>query len=82
MGKVSLAVAREVLRPRAMTSPEMGVVQFGAQSFDEGDEIIGNIVQMRSHPEVNTGVAKFVQYKYLINKHLHSNSTAVHSDSL
>src|SRR5580700_4965452 len=76
-GEGQLALTSEVLRPHAVTSQEIRVVQFGAQGFDEGDEIGWYIVQNCSHPKVNTGMAKFVQYKYRAIKHLRANSMAV-----
>ena len=55
--KSQLALAGEILRPHSMASQEVFIAQFAAQSFNECDEIIGNVMKNRLHPQVNGGTA-------------------------
>ena len=43
--KSQLAVACEVFGSHAMTSQKIGITQLGAECFDEGDEMSGNVMQ-------------------------------------
>jgi hypothetical protein len=58
-----LPLAGKVLRPHSMASQEVLIAQLGAQSFDHGDEVMGNVMNSSLHPHVNGGTAEHVQAK-------------------
>jgi hypothetical protein len=59
--KSQLTFAGEILRPHSMASQEVWIAQLCAQSFDEGREIIGNVIKNSLHPQLNGGTAGKVQ---------------------
>ena len=61
-----LPLAGEILRPHAMASQEVWIAQLSAQSFDQGDEVMGNVMNNSLHPQANGGTAEKVQAKSLI----------------
>ena len=61
--KSQLALAGEILGPHSMASQEVLIAQLGAQGFDEGGEMIGNVMNNSLHPQVNGGTAEKVQAK-------------------
>src|ERR1017187_8410154 len=65
-----LALTGEILRPHSMARQEVRIAQFSAQSFDQGDEVLGNVMNSSLHPHGNGGTAKPVQTKSFINSML------------
>jgi hypothetical protein len=65
-GESQLALAGKVLRPHAMARQEVGIAQLSAQSFDQGDEVMGNVMNSSLHPHGNGGTAEQVQAKSFI----------------
>jgi hypothetical protein len=46
-----------------MASQEGWIAQLGAQGFDHGDKVMGNVMNSSLHPHVNGGTAEHVQAK-------------------
>src|ERR1035438_7861834 len=65
-----LALAGEILRPHSMASQEVLIAQFSAQSFNQGDEVMRNVMNSRLHPQGNGGTAEHVQAKSFIDNML------------
>jgi hypothetical protein len=61
-----LALAGEILGPHAMASQEVWIAQLSAQSFDQGDEVMWNVMNSSLHPNANGGTAEHVQAKSFI----------------
>src|ERR1035437_10932585 len=61
-----LAPAGEILRPHSRASQEVWIAQLSAQSFDQGDEVLGNVMNSSLHPHGNGGTADHVQAKSFI----------------
>ena len=53
-----------------MARQEVSVAQLSAQSFDQGDEVMGNVRNCSLHPHGNGGAAELVQAKSFINSML------------
>jgi hypothetical protein len=63
-----LALASEILRPHSMTRQKVLIAQLSAQSFDQSDEVMGNVKNSSLHPHGNGGgTAEPVQAKSFIN---------------
>ena len=60
-GQVSLT--GKVLRPHTMPIQESGITQLSAQSTDQGNEVMRNVMNSRLHPQVNGGTSEYVQAK-------------------
>ena len=65
-----LALAGKILRPHSMASQEVWIAQLSAQSFDQGDEVLGNVMNSSLHPHGNGDTAEHVQDKSFINSML------------
>src|ERR1019366_8095277 len=65
-----LALAGKVLRPHSMASQEVWIAQLSTQSFDQGNEVLGNVMNSSLHPHGNGGTAEHVQAKSLIDSML------------
>jgi ribosomal protein L2 len=65
-----LALAGKILRPHSMARQEVWIAQLGAQRFDQGDEVLGNVMNSSLHPHGNGGTAESVQAKSFINSML------------
>ena len=53
-----LTVAGKVLRSHSMASQEVRIAQLGSQSYNQGDEVMRNVMNSRLHPQVNGGTAE------------------------
>jgi hypothetical protein len=53
-----------------MARQEVLVAQLGAQSFDQGNEVMGNVMISSLHPHANGGTAEHVQAKSFIDSML------------
>src|SRR5664279_2050971 len=65
-----LALAGKVLRPHSMASQEVWIAQLSTQSFDQGNEVLGNVMNSSLHPHGNGGTAEHVQAKSFIDSML------------
>src|ERR1019366_5633974 len=65
-GESQLALTGKILRPDSMASQEVGIAQLSAQGFDQGDEVLGNVMNNSLHPHGNGGTAEHVQAKSFI----------------
>ncbi len=61
-----LALAGEILRSHSMARQEVLISQLSAQSFDQGDEVMRNVMNSSVHPHGNGGIAEHVQAKSFI----------------
>src|ERR1035441_1094071 len=61
-----LTLASKVLSPHAMASQEVWIAQLSAQSFNQGNEVKGNVMNSSLHPQVNGGTNLKVQPKSLL----------------
>ena len=53
-----------------MASQEVWIAQLSTQSFDQGNEVLGNVMNSSLHPHGNGGTAEHVQAKSLIDSML------------
>ena len=53
-----------------MARQEILIAQLGAQSFDQGNEVMGNVMNSSLHPHANGGTAEHVQAKSFIDSML------------
>src|SRR5664279_1859380 len=57
-GESQLALTGKILRPDSMPNQEVGIAQLSAQGFDQGNEVLGNVMNNSLHPHGNGGTVK------------------------
>src|ERR1035437_9821069 len=65
-----LALAGKIFRSHSLGSQEVWIAQLSTQSFDQGNEVLGNVMNSSLHPHGNGGTAEHVQAKSLIDSML------------